>query len=188
MTTIDDTTPAHLLGNGRPVTEDGLYVRFIVNTIAPYLLATRLKDMLGPHGRIINLSSAAQTPVDLDALVGRRPGLADMNAYAQSKQAIKQWTRVLADRWGRTGPFLLSVNPGSLLASKMVREGFGVAGNDIGIGVDILRRAALGDEFAVASGGYVDNDAKRLVMPDLDAAARGVTEAVEGLLEAKGFA
>ncbi|MEC8427060.1 MAG: SDR family NAD(P)-dependent oxidoreductase, partial [Pseudomonadota bacterium] len=45
------------------VTVDGLDVRFAVNTIAPYLLALRLKPLLGAGGRVINLSSAAQAPV-----------------------------------------------------------------------------------------------------------------------------
>lgn len=48
-----------------------------------------------------------------------------------------------------------------LLASKMVNEGFGVAGNDIGIGADILTRAALSDAFTDACGRYCDNDANR---------------------------
>jgi hypothetical protein len=48
----------------------------------------------------------------------------------------------------------LAVNPGSLLASKMVKVGFGVAGNGIRIGAEVLCRAALSDDFASASGKY----------------------------------
>ena len=44
------------------VTPDGLDVRFAVNTIAPYLLTQRLLPLLGSSGRVINLSSAAQSP------------------------------------------------------------------------------------------------------------------------------
>ena len=50
------------------VTADGLDVRFVVNTIAPYLLTQRLLPLLGKTGRVINLSSAAQAPVNLQAL------------------------------------------------------------------------------------------------------------------------
>ncbi|MCG8492953.1 MAG: hypothetical protein MI743_15135, partial [Sneathiellales bacterium] len=39
------------------------------------------------------------------------------------------------------------------------REGFGIAGNDLQIGADILSRLALDSEFAQASGRYWDNDA-----------------------------
>ena len=54
-----------------PITPDGLDVRFVVNTISPYLLTQRLLPLLDNTGRVINLSSAAQAPVDLEALAGR---------------------------------------------------------------------------------------------------------------------
>ena len=59
------------------------------------------------------------------------------------------------------GPAFVAVNSSSLLASKMVKEGFGLAGNDLRIGVDILWRTALADEFPSASGGYFDNESGR---------------------------
>ena len=49
------------------ITRDGLDVRFAVNTIAPYLLTQRLIPLLGSNGRVINLSSAAQSPVNPEA-------------------------------------------------------------------------------------------------------------------------
>ncbi len=64
-----------------PVTASGLDLRFVVNTLAPYLLTERLLPLLGKTGRVINLSSAAQTPIDLEALTGRIR-LGDMPAYA----------------------------------------------------------------------------------------------------------
>lgn len=149
-----------------PLTADGLDVRFVVNTIAPYLLTKKLLPLLGPSGRVVNLSSAAQAPVDLRALTGKIR-LADMEAYAQSKLAITMWSRQMAEAH-KDGPMIVAVNPGSLLATKMVREGFGTSGNDITIGTDILTRAALSDEFAVASGKYFDNDAGRFASPHPD--------------------
>ena len=64
---------------------------------------------------------------------------------------------------------MIAVNPGSLLASKMVKEGFGVEGKDINIGADILIRTALSDEFAGATGLYFDNDIGKLGPPHPDA-------------------
>ena len=55
-----------------PITEDGLDIRFSVNTIAPYLLTQKLLPLLDSNARVINLSSAAQKSVDPDALVGRK--------------------------------------------------------------------------------------------------------------------
>jgi NAD(P)-dependent dehydrogenase (short-subunit alcohol dehydrogenase family) len=48
-------------------TQDGLDGRFAVNTLAPYLLSQRLMSLIGASGRVINLSSAAQSPVDPEA-------------------------------------------------------------------------------------------------------------------------
>ena len=128
------------------VTPDGLDMRFVVNMIAPYLLTQRLLPLMRTSGRVINLSSAAQAPVDLAALAGERK-LDDMAAYAQSKLALTMWSHQLALVLGKDGPVVVAVNPGSMLGSKMVKEAFGVAGGDIGIGAKILVRAALSDEF-----------------------------------------
>ena len=134
----------------------------------------------------MNLSSAAQAHRrPSTALAGRTRLAEDFPAYAQSKLAITMWSRQLADELGPDGPAVIAVNPGSLLATKMVKEGFGVAGNDIGIGADILVRAALGDDFATASGRYWDNDAGSFGSPHPDALdpaiTRTVTEEVDRL-------
>lgn len=159
------------------VTDDGLDVRFVVNTIAPYRLTRQLLPNLPADGRVVNLSSAAQAPVDLTALAGERR-LDHGAAYAQSKLALTMWTRHLADGLGADGPVVVAVNPGSLLATKMVKEGFGVAGSDIEQGVDILTRAATSDEFADATGRYFDNDSGRFADPHPDALDSGKNAAV----------
>ncbi|MEM1234166.1 MAG: SDR family NAD(P)-dependent oxidoreductase [Pseudomonadota bacterium] len=139
-----------------PVLDSGQDIRFVVNTLAPHVLTTGLLPVLARDGRVINLSSAAQAPVDLAALAGRRT-LGDMDAYAQSKRAIALWSAHMAAKYP-TGPTFIAVNPGSLLATKMVKEGFGVAGHDMQIGADILSRLALDREFSSAAGKYWDND------------------------------
>ena len=150
-----------------PIMADGRDIRFVVNTFAPYLLTIKLLPLMNADGRVVNLSSAAQATVDPEAMAGRRR-VDDMDAYAQSKLALTMWSRALAGKHA-DGPLIVSVNPGSLLASKMVHEGFGVAGNDIGIGADILTRAAVSDEFATAHGKYFDNDSGRFANPHADA-------------------
>ena len=129
---------------------------------------TRLFPFLASDGRIINLSSAAQAPVDPAAFAGRRQ-LDHGNAYAQSKLALTMWSNHLAQQLGKDGPAVIAVNPGSFLGTKMVKEAYGRAGNDIEIGSDILTRAATSSEFADASGRYFDNDAGRFASPHPDA-------------------
>ncbi|MEM7634698.1 MAG: SDR family NAD(P)-dependent oxidoreductase, partial [Pseudomonadota bacterium] len=146
------------------VTAEGYDMRFMVNTFAPYALTRALLPIIPQDGRIVNLSSAAQARIDLDALHGRKQ-LDDMDAYAQSKLGITIWTREMAREFP-DGPLVVAVNPGSLLASKMVKDGFGVAGNDLQIGADILRKASLDPSFAGASGKYFDNDSGRFAQPN----------------------
>ena len=164
-----------------PITQDGLDVRFAVNALAPYLLTRRLLQLLGSSGRVVNLSSAAQAPVDLEALAGRIE-LIDMDAYAQSKLAITAWSRIMAQALPE-GPAIVAVNPGSMLGSKMVKDGFGVAGGDIRIGADILVRAALADEFADVSGQYFDNDIGQFALPHPDALDPRKSEEIVRVIE-----
>ena len=152
-----------------PITQDGLDVRFAVNTIAPYLLTQRLLPLIGASGRVINLSSAAQSPVDPEALAGRVRLSDDLTAYAQSKLALTMWSRSMALTLKDEGPAIIAVNPGSMLGTKMVKQGFGVAGGDIRIGAEILIRAALAEEFETASGQYFDNDSGHFASPHPDA-------------------
>ena len=156
-------------------TVDGLDLRFVVNTIAPYLLTRELLSTMNADGRIINLSSAAQAPVDLEALRGEK-ALTDSQAYAQSKLALTMWSIAMAAELGEAGPAVIAVNPASFLASKMVKDAYGMAGNDLSIGADILVRAALAPEFAHASGRYFDNDAQRFAHPHSDAMDSGKNE------------
>ena len=160
---------AGILKVADPITPDGLDVRFVVNTIAPYLLTQKLLPLLGAPGRVVNLSSAAQAPVDPQALSGQVKLSDDLKAYAQSKLALNMWSRRLGLAHKGKGPMIVAVNPGSLLGTKMVKEGFGLAGKDIGIGAEILVRAALSEEFATAAGEYFDNDSGRFAPPHADA-------------------
>ncbi|MEO0437709.1 MAG: oxidoreductase, partial [Pseudomonadota bacterium] len=103
-------------------------------------------------------------PLDMDAFWGER-SLSDSAAYAQSKLALTAWTHFLGNSLAEKGPMLVSVNPASFLATKMVKEAYGSSGNDIAVGIDILRRAALSEEFAGAHGRYFDNDSGRFADP-----------------------
>jgi NAD(P)-dependent dehydrogenase (short-subunit alcohol dehydrogenase family) len=175
---------AGVLKAPQPVLESGRDIRFVVNTFAPYLLTDLLLPILPKDGRVVNLSSAAQAPVDLEAMLGN-VRLSDMDAYAQSKLAITIWTR----EWAKDlpdGPALIAVNPGSLLASKMVKEGFGIAGGDLSKGADILIDAALGERFSDASGAYFDNDSGTFADPH--SAALNATHAAEVMDALKTFA
>lgn len=165
-----------------PVADNGLDLRFMVNAVAPYLLTRRLMPLLGHGSRVVNLSSAAQAPVDPAALAGT-VRLDQGEAYAQSKLALTMWSNHLAREVGESGPMVVAVNPGSFLGTKMVKEAYGMAGHDIGVGADILVRAAISAEFERASGQYFDNDAGRFAHPHPDAMDAAKNAAVVDLID-----
>ncbi len=177
---------AGVLKAPKSITTDGLDLRFVVNTLAPYIISKKLLPLLAKDGRIVNLSSAAQAPIDLDAMVGKSSIDEDFQAYAQSKLAITIWSQQMAKQL-KPNQVIVAVNPGSMLGSKMVKEGFGVQGNDLKIGADILIKAALSEEFANASGRYFDNDSQRFALSHLEAQdeakCRKVMTAIKSIIE-----
>jgi len=166
-----------------PITKNGMDVRFVVNTFAPALLTERLMPLLTNESRVVNLSSAAQAPVNLEALTGRTRLYDDFDAYAQSKLAMTMWSRQMGLTLNESGPIFIAVNPGSLLASKMVKEAFGQVRGGVEIGAEILTRAALDEEFATETGQYFDNDAGQFSPPHPDALEAGKCEAVVKAIE-----
>lgn len=163
-------------------TKDGLDVRFVVNTIAPYQLTQALLPMLGATGRVVNVSSAAQASVNLDALQGLRQ-LNAPDAYAQSKLALTMWSRALGMQYAQQGPMIVAVNPKSFLGSKMVKDAYGVVGNDLALGADILIRAALSEEFSHAHGLYFDNGLESFASPHPDALNKAKVEQVVAVIK-----
>lgn len=168
------------------ITQDGLDTRFVVNTFAPYIITTTLLPLLTNNGRLIHLSSVAQAPISLQAMKGEQIINDAFQAYAQSKLALTLWSQEVAKTL-KNEQATIAVNPGSLLASKMVKEGSGLAGNDLSIGADILVRAALSEEFSEASGRYFDNDSKQFSPPNSDAQDEnnptGIVEAMQQTIE-----
>ena len=159
---------AGVFKTANPLTADGHDIRFIVNTVAPFLLFNLLETLFEEGSRVVNLSSAAQSSVDIDAFNGNR-NLSDSEAYAQSKLALTMWSVVLANTRAGGSPAIIAVNPASFLASKMVTEAYGREGQDLSIGADVLVRAALSEEFADATGCYFDNDSGQFANPHPDA-------------------
>lgn len=171
---------AGVLKTVHPIMPNGMDVRFVVNALAPALLAQMLLPLMPSDGRVVNLSCAELESVEF-APAGKRRVKA-MTAYAQSKLALTMWSQAFASERPK-GPVSVAINPGSLLATKMVRKGLGVAGNDIGIGADILVEAALSDTFSDASGQYFDNDTGTFAPPHPDAADPTKVGRVVGMME-----
>lgn len=81
------------------------------------------------------------------------------------------------------GTAIIAINPGPMLGSKMVKEGFGVAGGDIRIGADILTRVALADDFETASDKYLDNGQGQFACPHQDALNPLKADKIVGIID-----
>lgn len=143
--------------------DDGLDLRFAVNYFAPVQLTQQLLPLLkksastGSAARIINLSSAAQAPVSMPALLGQLP-IDEQQSYAQSKLALTIWSMALAAQLQSDNIHVIAVNPGSLLNTRMVAEAYGTHWSSADKGSNILTQLATADEFAQVTGKYFDND------------------------------
>jgi NAD(P)-dependent dehydrogenase (short-subunit alcohol dehydrogenase family) len=137
--------------------QDNLDMRFAVNYLAPYLLTTRLLPVLknSDSPRIINLSSAAQSPVSIEALQGKE-SISNQAAYAQSKLALTMWSFAFAI--ANPNIVTIAVNPGSLLNTKMVQEAYGQFWSSADKGADILFELATSEKHIESNGKYFDND------------------------------
>ncbi len=164
------------------VTKDDLDIRYVVNTIAPYLLTQLLIPVLHAQARVINLSSAAQSPIDPSEL-SEPSTLSDDKVYAKSKLALTMWSFNLAKSLGNQGPSVIAVNPASMIGSKMVNTAYGVEGKSLKVGADILVKASLSDEFSNASGQYFDNDHGDFRSPHPDALNQHKTNQISEKIE-----
>jgi NAD(P)-dependent dehydrogenase (short-subunit alcohol dehydrogenase family) len=136
---------------------NGYDLRFVVNYFAQVLLTDLLLPIIkkSDSPRIINLSSAAQAPVDIEALQGKK-SISARESYAQSKLAFTMWSMFYARK--HENITTIPVNPGSLLNTKMAKEAFGQVWSEAKKGSDVLYNLAITEGYEEHSGKYFDND------------------------------
>jgi len=106
----------------RALSTDGHELRFQVNYLSlVYLTDLLLPALLAARGRIVNVASAAQEALDLDDLMTEKR-FSGIKSYARSKLAVIMYSFDLAQRLEGAGVTVNAMDPGSLLATKMVAE------------------------------------------------------------------
>lgn len=145
----------------RRESDDGYELHFAVNTLAPVLLTRLLGDRLAATAdryggaRVVMVASAAQAPIDFDdpQLTRDYDG---MRAYSQSKLALVMATIELSEALEPRGVTVNALHPGTLLDTKMVREGFGNAMGPAEDGAEAELYLATAPELAGVTGAYFD--------------------------------
>ena len=103
---------------------DGHEQVFQVNYLVPWLLSQHLAGLLAASGgRIINIASNAQFPLDLDDLMSEKqwhPAL----AYGKSKLALICASYTQAEELAAQGIAVAALHPATLMPSKMIRGWF----------------------------------------------------------------
>lgn len=142
---------------GRALSADGHELCFAVNYLAPLLLTHLLVPLLqnAAPSRIVNVASAAQQPIDFADVMLER-GYDPYRAYAQSKLALTMFTLDMADRLKEEGITVNCLHPGSLLDTKMVREGGYIPRGSAGSGAEVVVHIATSAELAGTTGQYFD--------------------------------
>jgi NAD(P)-dependent dehydrogenase (short-subunit alcohol dehydrogenase family) len=107
-----------LPGDGaRLESEDGYELRFAINYLAPFLLTSLLEDRI--NGRIVNVSSAGQAPIDFGDVMLTR-GYSGTRAYCQSKLAQVMHTFDLAEELADRGVLANCLHPATYMPTKIV--------------------------------------------------------------------
>ncbi len=160
--------------NRRETSRDGHELRFQINYLAPFLLQALLLPLLrrAAPARIVNVASIGQAEIDFgDPMLER--GYDGMRAYCQSKLALIMASFELA---GKVDPGEVTVNalhPGTLLDTKMVREGWGSPMGPVETGIEAEVYLATSPDLAGISGEYFDRtEQSRAKAQAYDPAAR----------------
>ncbi len=132
-----------------------------VNVVAPFLLAHELESLLAAAAggaRVVNVASAAQTPIDIEALP-EEAGAEGPRSYGASKLALVMLSFEMAERWRGDGIRVNALHPGTLLNTRMVREHYGAPQGSPDQGAAMIERLALADDLTDTTGEYFDEQA-----------------------------
>jgi NAD(P)-dependent dehydrogenase (short-subunit alcohol dehydrogenase family) len=136
----------------RLVSQDGLELRFQVNYLSHYLLTKLLLPRIeaSAPARIVNVSSAAQTPIDFDDVM-LDSGFSGSRAYAQSKLAQVMFTFDLAPEVSGKGVVVNTLHPATYMDTEMVRRAGVTPRASVDEGADAVMHLITDD---VGTGGY----------------------------------
>jgi NAD(P)-dependent dehydrogenase (short-subunit alcohol dehydrogenase family) len=160
--------------DARMESADGYELRFAVNYLAPFLLTRRLEPLLERSApvRIVNVSSAGQTPIDFDDVMLQR-SYDGVRAYTQSKLAQVMHTIDLAEAHGDDGVTANCLHPATFMPTKIVLAGGIRPTSSLEDGAEATYRLVADPALDGVSGKYFEGQSEAAPNPQaLDPEAR----------------
>ena len=161
-------------GGGRMESADGNELRFQVNYLAHYLLTRMLVPLLvtAAPGRIVNVSSAGQAPIDFDDVMLERR-YSGVQAYCQSKLAQVMFTIDLAAELEPRGVTANCLHPATYMPTKIVFAARGSAVSTLEEGIEATMRLIADPDLDGTTGRYFNGTSEDAAHPQAyDADAR----------------
>ena len=134
---------------------DGYELTFAVNYLSHFLLTQLLLPKLREPGRIVNVSSIGQAPLDFDDLMLERDYNAYL-AYAHSKLAQVMFTIELAERLDGRDITVNALHPATLMNTKMVTGGGVRPRSSVEEGVEATLRLVAAPDLDGVTGRFFD--------------------------------
>jgi NAD(P)-dependent dehydrogenase (short-subunit alcohol dehydrogenase family) len=153
----------------REESEDGYELTFQVNYLGPFLLTRQLLPLLkrSAPSRIVNVSSAGQSPIDFDDVMLER-SYSGFQAYCQSKLALVMLTFDLAEELEGTGVTANCLHPGTYMPTKMVQEAGVDPVTPLEEGIAATMRLITSPEVAEINGHYFDGTSESAPQPQAE--------------------
>ena len=139
----------------REESADGYELRFAVNYLAGFLLASLLRDRLAASApaRIVNVASAGQQAIDFDDVM-LEDGYDGARAYRQSKLAQIMHAFDLAEELQSRGVTATALHPATFMDTKMVIDAGGTPASTVQEGLEATWRLVADPSVEGVSGAY----------------------------------
>ena len=139
----------------REESADGYELRFAVNYLAGFLLASLLRDGLAASApaRIVNVASAGQQAIDFDDVM-LEDGYDGARAYRQSKLAQIMHAFDLAEELQSRGVTATALHPATFMDTKMVIDAGGTPASTVQEGLEATWRLVADPSVEGVSGAY----------------------------------
>ena len=140
---------------GRQESDDGYELRFAVNYLAGFLLASLLRDRLvaSAPARIVNVASAGQQAIDFDDVMLEHD-YDGARAYCQSKLAQIMHAFDLAEELGGSGVTATALHPATYMDTKMVIDAGVAPASTVQEGLEAIWRLVADPSVEGVSGAY----------------------------------